>query len=77
MQRACVPDFKSQWDEDLPPCEFACNNNFHSSIGMTPYEALYGKRCSEEDGVWSFHKPSIVSQSSDKVKLIQEWLKIA
>ena len=25
--------------------EFAYNNNFHSSIGMPPYEALYGKPC--------------------------------
>ncbi|XP_048228249.1 uncharacterized protein LOC125369523 [Ricinus communis] len=25
--------------------EFAYNNNFHSSIGMAPYEALYDKKC--------------------------------
>jgi len=30
---------------DAPMIEFTYNNNFHSSIGMTPFEALYGRRC--------------------------------
>ena len=25
--------------------EFAYNNSYQSNIGMTPYEALYGRRC--------------------------------
>ena len=25
--------------------EFAYNNSFQSSIGMAPYEALYGRKC--------------------------------
>ena len=25
--------------------EFAYNNNYQASIGMTPYEALYGRKC--------------------------------
>lgn len=25
--------------------EFTYNNNFHSSIGMTPFETLYGRKC--------------------------------
>ena len=36
MLRACVLDFKTQWDEALPLCEFSYNNSFHSSIGMAP-----------------------------------------
>ena len=39
--RACVLDFQGSWDEHLPLVEFAYNNSFHSSIGMSPYEALY------------------------------------
>lgn len=35
MLRACILDFGSQWDEGLLLCEFACNNGFHSSTGMT------------------------------------------
>ena len=33
------------WGRYLPLVEFAYNNNFHSSIGMAPYEALYGRKC--------------------------------
>jgi len=25
--------------------EFTYNNSYHSSIGMAPFEALYGRRC--------------------------------
>ena len=82
MLRACVLDFKVQWDECLPLCEFAYNNSYHSSIGMSPFEALYGRRCRtpvcwEEVGTRSFHGPTIVGETSDKVKLIHERLKIA
>lgn len=40
MLRTCVQDFKMQWDEDFHLCEFAHNNNFHSSIGKAPYETM-------------------------------------
>jgi len=45
MLRACVIDFKINWDHHLPLIEFAYNNSYHSSIGMSPFEALYGRRC--------------------------------
>ena len=45
MLRACVLDFKGSWEDQLPLIEFAYNNSFHASIGMPPYEALYGRRC--------------------------------
>ena len=82
MLNACVLGFKVQWDEYLPLCEFAYNNSYHSSIGMAPFEALYGRRCRtpicwEEVGERSFHGPTIVGETSDKVKLIQERLKVA
>ncbi|KAL2226254.1 UNVERIFIED_CONTAM: Transposon Tf2-12 polyprotein, partial [Sesamum indicum] len=44
MMRACTMEFKGNWDDHLPLMEFAYNNSFHSSIGMAPYEALYGRR---------------------------------
>ena len=43
MLRSCVMQFKGNWDSHLPLVEFTYNNSFHSSIGMTPFEALYGK----------------------------------
>lgn len=45
MLRACAIDFGGSWDQYLPLAEFSYNNSFHSSIGMPPYEMLYGRRC--------------------------------
>ncbi|WP_227642594.1 hypothetical protein, partial [Klebsiella pneumoniae] len=42
MLRACVLDFRSGWEEHVSLIEFAYNNSYHSSIGMAPFEALYG-----------------------------------
>ncbi|KAL0288847.1 UNVERIFIED_CONTAM: Transposon Tf2-11 polyprotein [Sesamum angustifolium] len=44
MMRACVIEFRGNWDDHLPLMEFAYNNIFHSSIGMASYEALYGRK---------------------------------
>ncbi|XP_075499977.1 uncharacterized protein LOC142538546 [Primulina tabacum] len=33
------------WDSKLPLVEFTYNNSYQSSIGMAPYEALYGRKC--------------------------------
>ncbi|WMV41155.1 hypothetical protein MTR67_034540 [Solanum verrucosum] len=43
MSRACVIDFKGNWDDHLPLIEFAYSNSYHSSIYMAPFEALYGR----------------------------------
>ena len=45
MMRACVIEFRGNWDEHIPLMEFAYNNSYHSSIGMTPYETFYGRKC--------------------------------
>ena len=43
--RACIIDFKGNWDKHLPLVKFSYNNCFRSSISMASYEALYGRRC--------------------------------
>jgi len=45
MLRLCSLDWKDSWDKQLSLVEFAYNNSFHSSIGMAPFEALYGRPC--------------------------------
>ena len=45
MVRACVIEFKGSWDTHLSLMEFAYNNSYQSSIGMAPFEALYGRKC--------------------------------
>ena len=41
----CVMDLGGSWDDHLPLVEFAYNNSYHNNIEMTPYEALYGRKC--------------------------------
>ncbi|GKF02966.1 putative reverse transcriptase domain-containing protein, partial [Tanacetum coccineum] len=45
MLRACVIDFGNGWDRYLPLEEFSYNNNYHTSIKASPFEALYGHKC--------------------------------
>ncbi|KAL5558610.1 hypothetical protein UlMin_034821 [Ulmus minor] len=45
MLRACVLDFKGTWNRYLPLIEFSYNNSYQATIGMAPYEALYGRKC--------------------------------
>ncbi|XP_070674741.1 uncharacterized protein [Malus domestica] len=45
MMRSSVLQFGDGWHDWLDLMEFAYNNNYHSSIGMAPFEALYGKSC--------------------------------
>jgi len=45
LLRTFVLDHLGGWDEVLPLVEFTYNNSYHESIGMAPYEALYGRRC--------------------------------
>eukprot|EP00253_Pinus_taeda_P031488 PITA_31488 len=43
MLRMYVMDQQSHWEKYLSLVEFAYNNSYHSSIGMPPFEALYGR----------------------------------
>src|SRR3954471_6383129 len=45
MLRSCIIDFGGIWEDHLPIVEFAYNNSFQASIGMAPFEALYGRPC--------------------------------
>jgi hypothetical protein len=82
MLRACAMDMKGNWDDHLPLIEFAYNNNYHSSIHMAPYEALYGRKCRspicwEEVGERKLLGPELVQMTTKKIKLIRERLKAA
>ncbi|KAL0539397.1 hypothetical protein IC582_023609 [Cucumis melo] len=45
MLRACVLEFSESWDSQVHLMEFAYNNSYQATIGMAPFEALYGKCC--------------------------------
>ncbi|XP_070017436.1 uncharacterized protein [Nicotiana sylvestris] len=62
--------------------EFAYNNNFHASIQMAPFDALYGRRCRSsvrwfEVGQAELIGLDLVHQAMEKVKIIKERLKTA
>ena len=55
--------------------EFAYNNSYDSSIGMTPYEALYGRRyrtpmCWTELNKHKIINPDLVKDMEEKVQII-------
>ena len=80
LLRACVLDQGGSWDSHLPLIEFTYNNSFHASIGMAPYEALYGRRCRTplcwyESGESTVLGPKIVQETTTKIKMIQERMK--
>ena len=75
-------DYKGSWDRHIPLVEFVYNNSFQSSIGITPYEALYGRKCitplcwtklSEKKIIG----PDLIQEIEEKVKVIRERLKVA
>ena len=82
MLRACVLNFQGSWEEHLPLIEFAYNNSFHASIGMAPYEALYGRKCRsplcwDEVGESRLVGPEIIQITTEKIRLIRERIQTA
>ncbi|KAA0059240.1 putative DNA/RNA polymerases superfamily protein [Cucumis melo var. makuwa] len=82
MLRACVLQLKGSWDTHLPLMEFSYNNNYQSSIGMAPYEALYGRPCRtlvcwNEVGERKLVDPELIQITTNNIKLIRENLRVA
>ncbi|WRX18518.1 Integrase [Theobroma cacao] len=74
MLRACVIDFTGSWNRHLPLVEFGYNNSFQSSIGMAPYEALYGRKCRtplcwDEVGDKKLFNVELIDLTNDKIKV--------
>ncbi|KAL2230621.1 UNVERIFIED_CONTAM: Transposon Tf2-12 polyprotein [Sesamum indicum] len=82
MMRACTMEFKGNWDDHVPLMEFAYNNSFHSSIGIAPYEALYGRRCRnpicwDREGLRQLEGPELVQETVEKIQIVKKCLKAA
>ena len=45
MPRACALAQGPKWEDCLSYAEFSYNNSFQTSLKMSPYEALYGRKC--------------------------------
>ncbi|XP_073064012.1 uncharacterized protein [Primulina eburnea] len=82
MLRAVVMDFSGGWQESLSLVEFSYNNSFQATIGMTPFEALYGRKCrslicSEDVGERHMSLPEFIQEMKDKVEMIRKRMKAA
>ena len=71
-----------KWEEQLSFAEFAYNNSYQASIGMAPYEALYGRPC-RSPLYWAEKEaritlgPSYLRETTKTIRIIQERLKAA
>jgi hypothetical protein len=45
MLRACALQHGGSWDKSLPYAEFSYINTYQASLKMSPFEALYGRKC--------------------------------
>ena len=82
MLRSSVLQFGDDWHAKLDLMEFAYNNSYHSSIGMAPFEALYGRVCRtplcwSEVGERPLMGPEIVEETTQNVQVIKANLKTA
>jgi hypothetical protein len=82
MLRACILEFGGSWDKYLPLAEFSYNNSYHASIGMAPYEALYGRKCRtplcwRESGEKLLVGPELIQDTNDKIRVVRERMKTA
>jgi hypothetical protein len=82
MLRASIMHFDKCWDKCLSLAEFSYNNSYQASLKMTPFEALYGRRCQTPLN-WSevrertLFGPDLVKDAEGKVEVIRENLKLA
>ncbi|MGI4568735.1 integrase catalytic domain-containing protein, partial [Klebsiella pneumoniae] len=82
MLRSCVLDFSKGWEDHLSLIEFSYNNSYQSTLGMAPFEALYGRPCRSplcwaEVGEGALLGPDIVQETTQNVQLIRQRLETA
>nr|GEY61643.1 putative reverse transcriptase domain-containing protein [Tanacetum cinerariifolium] len=82
MLRACAIDFGKGWVKHLPLVVFSYNNSYHTSIKVTPYEALYGQKCRSpvcwaEVGEAQLTGPEMIQETIEKIILIKQRIQAA
>ncbi|KAD3639978.1 hypothetical protein E3N88_29201 [Mikania micrantha] len=82
MLRACALEWTGNWDGYLCLIEFAYNNSWQASIGIAPFELLYGRKCRapvcwEQVGEKIIEGPELVQITTEKVTIAREKFKEA
>jgi hypothetical protein len=79
--RACSLQHGGSWDRSLPYAEFSYNNSYHASLKMSPFEALYGRKCRtplywDQTGERQFFGPELIQEAEEQVCIIWENLRV-
>jgi len=77
LLRACVLTYGSDWDKNLSYAEFTYNHSFQASMKMSPFEALYGRKCItplmwSETGERSYFGLDAIIEAEENVAKIRE-----
>jgi hypothetical protein len=82
MLSACALQHGGSWDKSLPYAEFSYNNSYQASLKMSPFEALYGRKCRtplywDQTGERQFFGPELIQEAEEQVRIIRENLRVA
>ncbi|MDQ4224901.1 hypothetical protein RBK84_10955, partial [Pseudomonas aeruginosa] len=82
LLRACMLDFGGLWTDHLHLVEFSYNNSYQSTIGMAPFDALYGRPCNTPVCWWEAGEklllgPDMIRETTEKVDVIRKRMKEA
>jgi hypothetical protein len=82
MLRACALQHGGSWDKSLPYVEFSYNNSYQASLKMSPFEALYGRKCRtplywDQTRERQFFGPELIQEAEEQVRIIRENLRVA
>jgi hypothetical protein len=82
MLRAFSLTYGKDWEKSLSFTEFSYNNSYQASLRMTPFEALYGRKC-QTPLMWfkvrerSLFGPDMIKKAKEQVAKVRENLKAA
>ena len=82
MLRACALQHGGSWDKSLHYAEFSYNNSYQASLKMSPFEALYGRKCRtplflDQTRGRQFFGLELIQEAKEQVRLIREDLRVA
>ena len=82
MLRSCALTHEPKWEDSLPYVEFSYHNSYQSSLKMSPFEALYGRKCRtplnwSQTGDSRIFSMDLMLEAERRVKDIQERLRAA
>jgi len=82
MIRLCALEWAGDWEDYMSLVEFSYNNSYHSSIGMSPFQAMYGRPCRTplcwtEVGESTSFSNWLIDETTEKIQFIRDNMKKA